>query len=477
MEKKLTIIMVARNQLKYTQRAIESLKETTNSEVYKLLFFDNGSDHETSDWVLNYCQSNGIELKYQYSTENRGFNACVNKGYEMCDTTYSLTCHNDVKFCKYWYDNMMRRFKNPEVAAVGPVISFAMGPQSVYWALKTMGCDVKYLLGLFFLCDMNVINQIKTKYGEILSEAYGVLGDKEELELCYRISRLGFKFEIARDVYIEHEGEITFVDTLGTSEAFHEYQEKQRGIIDGRLGKNVVDEMLGVSISNPIKLMIGIMTRTEYVHYQNVISLLKIWGNTGVWKTFYHIARGHPAESRNQIVRAFLKTDCTHLLFIDDDQIFNHEAVNILINHDVDVCTGITWQRGEPHVPCIFIADADKKVIFPLDAYQCGMVEVDATGGYFLLIKRHVLEAIPSPWFKYGDTSTGYSDGKDIEAGLGEDVSFGLKVKLAGFDIYCDSDLEIEHLGASQIINHKFVQEYKDSGAQEKFIENKFKEM
>jgi len=474
--KKLTIIMVARNQMVLTQRAIESLVEHTDPNDYKLLFFDNGGTDHSDAWVIRYCKDHGVELKYHYSLKNRGFNVCVNQGYDMCDTPYSLTSHNDVKFCKQWLPNMMRRFIDPEVAAVGPMISFAMGPQSYNWR-HMVGCDVKYLLGLFFLADMNVIREVKAKHGEYLSAAYGVFGDKEELEFCYRILQLGFKFEIARDVQIEHEGEKTYIETMGSAEAFHAHQEKQRGVIDERLGKEVVDQMLQITMSKPIKIMIGILTRTEYIHYRNVISLLKIWGGPPTCKSFFHVARGHPSEDRNQIVREFLKTDYTHLLFVDDDQLFEADAMLRLIEHDVDVCTGITWQRGEPHAPCVFIADHENKALHPIDLLNQGLVEVDATGGYFLLIKRHVLESMEFPWFKYGDTSMGYTSGEKGKEGIGEDLSFGLKARAKGWTIWCDSDIIIPHLGREQVIDETFISKYKDSGDQAKFFENKFKKI
>jgi len=471
--KQLTIIMVARNQQKLTEKAFESLIEHTDPSKYKVLFFDNGSDDNTESWVVWYCRDHGVELKYQYTSENIGYIAAVEKGYAMCDTPYALTCHNDVVFCKQWLENMMRRFKDPEVGAVGPMISFAMGPQS-YNLKMFINCDVKYLLGLFFLADMNVIRAVKEKWGEVLPAVYG-LGDKEELELCYRILQLGFTLKIARDVKIEHEGEKGFIDTLGSADAFHEYQEKQRLILEERIGKDAIDNMLRVTTSEPIKMMVGLLTRTEYIHYQNVISLLKLWEGTPVQKPFFHVARGHP-EDRNEMVKALLKSDFTHVLFIDDDQMFDGDAALRLLEHDVDICAGIAWQRGEPHAPCVFLADHDEKSLHPYDVLNMGMVEVDATGGYFLLVKREVFESLDYPWFKYGDTSTGYNL-KGEREGVGEDVSFGIKARLKGWQIWCDSDIIIPHIGRETIIDDKFVQAYKDSGKQAEFIKNKFKKM
>ena len=480
-----TIVMVAHNNIEQTKKTIESLHKWTDSSKYKLLFMDNSGTDHTDSWLIWYCQEKGIELKYQYISENIGWVKAVNKAYDMCDTEYVLTCHNDIIFFKQWLERMMRRFKD-NVAAVGPVISFAMGPQSVNYAYYTFGCDLKYLLGLFFLCRIDVLREVKKKFyddKEYLSNAYG-LGDKEELELCYRIRCLGYRFEVARDVYIEHTGEKTFVDILGSQQAFYTYQEKQLQVLRSRLGDHIVDDIYKIEIKSPVKLMVGILTRTEYVHYRNVISLLKVWGFTQVCKTFYHVAKGHPASARNTIVKEFLKTDCTHLLFIDDDMIFEEEAIVKLLSMDVDVATGIAYQRGEPYAPCIFLFNPDDKCFYPAevisDKEKRGQVQVDAVGGYFLLIKRRVLEKVEKPWFVYGDTSLGFNDSEDPDnRGIGEDVYFSAKSRLAGFEIWCDTDLDITHIGREQEINTKFYEEYKASGKMEEALKSmgKFKTM
>jgi GT2 family glycosyltransferase len=483
-DKKVTIGMVVRNHFEQTEKAIRSLAEHTDPSKYVLYVFDNGSSEANDSFVTHFCREKGIECKYLYSTENEGYNARQNQLYDMCETEYALICHQDVVFSAYWLEDMMRRFNDPMVAAVGPVISFALGAQSVNYAYHTFNSDVKFLVGLFFLCRIDVLRMVKEKFGEgkwYVAPAYGVLGDKEELELCYRIRQLGFQLEIARDVYIEHEGEKNFVDTLGSKAEFYKYQNKQRDILVSRLGQDVVNDIYAIRITKPYKVMLGILTRTEYVHYKNVISLLKIFGNTLIQKNFSHIARGHPAEGRNQIIKEFLKTDNTHLLFIDDDMTFDQTSLNRLLARDVDIVTGLAHQRGEPYAPCVFLANPETKLVYPLEpADNSGLVEIDTMGAFFTLIKRHVLENVPGPWYKYGDTTLGYGcdDGVGAdERGIGEDVYFGLKCKLAGWGVYCDTNVYVEHIGQEQMITRELAKEYRESGKQKTFLENKFKKM
>lgn len=481
--KPLTIIMVGRNHLEQTQKAIESLVKYTDKSQYSLIFFDNaGSDH-TDGWIIPFCREHGIDFRYIYSPDNRGYIGAVNHCYNLVETPYSLTCHNDVEFSLQWMERMLRRFRDETIAAVGPVISFAMGPQAQRFAYLTFGVEVKYILGLFFMCRTSVLSEIKKDTGEYLPTIYG-LGDKEELELCYKIRQLGYKFEIARDVYIKHEGEKSFVDTLGSQQAFYEYQNKQLTILRDRLGNDIVNDIYSINITKPVKILVGILTRTEYVHYRNMISFLKVWGMTQVYKDFYHVGRAHSAVARNIIVKAFLKGDYTHLLFIDDDMIFEGDAINKLLAMDVDIATGIAYQRGEPHSPCIFLFNPDNKSLYPVEAVRDkesrGQSQVDAIGGYFILAKRKVFEGVEYPWFKYGDTSLGINDSVDPEEkGIGEDVYFSAKAKMAGFEVWVDTSVEIKHIGQEREIDSDYFFSYKDSGKLQEAIDerDKFKKM
>jgi GT2 family glycosyltransferase len=482
-DKKVTIGVVVRNHQEQTEKCLRSLAEHTDPSKYVLIVFDNGSEDDNNSFVLSLCRDKGIECKYQGSTENEGYNARQNQLYDMCETEFALICHQDVVFSPHWLEGMMRRFDDPMVAAVGPCISFALGAQSIHFIYKTFNCEVNFLVGLFFLCRMDVLKTVKEKYGEgkwYVSPAYGVLGDKEELELCYRIRQLGMQLVIARDVYIEHEGEKNYIDTLGSQQKFYEYQNKQKDILVSRLGNDVVNDIYSIRILKPIKLMIGILTRTEYIHHLNYVSMLKVWGETNLFKTFYHVGRGHPAEGRNQILREFLKTDCTHVVFIDDDMTFEGDIINKMLAHDVDVVTPIAYQRGEPHAPCIFLANAETKSLYPWDIVDQGLVEIDTMGAYFTLVKRHVIENVTPPWYKYGDTELGFNAGEDVgadERGIGEDVYFGLKCKLAGWKVWCDTDAVIGHIRSDEVVDKEYAKKYKDSGKQAKFIENKFKKV
>ncbi len=467
--KKLTIIMVAYKHFEETKKTLENLIANTDPSDYKIIFFDNCMEPKEESEVHWMFRNAGVEFRYQGSTYNRGWIDCINTGYMLADTEFVLTVHNDVIFPKYWLHNMMRRFSDPEVAAVGPVISYAMGPQSEVLAYQYFGCEPKYLLGLFFMCRRDVLESIKVSE-EYLATAYG-MGDKEELELCHRIRKLGFRFKIAYDVKVKHTGEKGFVDLLGSADAFHEYQNKQLDILRMRLGDPAVDEIFTIDMKNPVRIMFGLLTRDTHIHYKFHFSMLGLWGKlfqSGIAKyiSSFHIGRGHPTD-RNVIIKDAIEKKFTHVCFIDDDMVFPDDAVIKLLEHDVDICTGTAFQRGKPHAPCMFFVSPEKEV-YPVPVINHGMKEIDACGGYFMLINLASIVGMEEPYFKWGDKDLGYC----MESGgIGEDIYFGLKAKLAGAEIWCDSDIDITHIGDERMINVAYYERYRDSGELEKDLE------
>src|SRR5688572_5624514 len=65
-----------------------------------------------------------------------------------------------------------------------------------------------------------------------------------------------------------------------------------------------------------------------------------------------------PAKGRNLVIEAALEHNCSHVLFIDDDMAFKSHALMQLLEHDVDIVSGLYFSRSFPHQPLIFdVAD------------------------------------------------------------------------------------------------------------------------
>jgi len=69
------------------------------------------------------------------------------------------------------------------------------------------------------------------------------------------------------------------------------------------------------------------------------------------------------------------------------------------------------------------------------------LAPVDWVGAGALLVRRPVLEKMaPGPWF--------WPD----ETGDGEDITFCLKARAAGFRVYCDGRAQVGHLQTAPVM-------------------------
>lgn len=176
-------------------------------------------------------------------------------------------------------------------------------------------------------------------------------------------------------------------------------------------------------------------------------------------------------RARNFLVQSFLKSDATHLLFIDADIGFNPDDVIKMINADKDVVSGIypkktiDWgavglavlERREPQSGagemCVnFLSDR-----VGVDASGC--IEVmDAPTG-FMLIQRHVLirliEAHPETRY-FSDSHDSHGEALHaifdcfIDKGryLSEDYAFCRRWQALGGKVYAHVPTVLTHTGS-----------------------------
>lgn len=108
-------------------------------------------------------------------------------------------------------------------------------------------------------------------------------------------------------------------------------------------------------------------------------------------------------RARNQAVAQMLNLKPTMgwLLFIDGDAVFQPDAMTRLLltayqtHPHADVVGGYCTLRGEPYLPTIDTGTGTWESHLPGQ----GVMEVMRTGSAFILLKRHVFEKVPGPWY------------------------------------------------------------------------------
>ena len=185
------------------------------------------------------------------------------------------------------------------------------------------------------------------------------------------------------------------------------------------------------------KILVGIPT-TGLLDVSFVKALLPLVGDPRLYPQFEVSALVH--ESRGKLAVDAVVNRYDYLLFIDSDMIFNVDDIDRLLSHGKDIVGANYLKRTWPYVPT---AQVHYNIEHPEDGEQLnadipGLYEVDMIATGFLLIKTValgtiILDSQVNPFLPLN--------------GLGEDWSFCVRARSAGYSIWADNDLDIGHLG------------------------------
>lgn len=167
---------------------------------------------------------------------------------------------------------------------------------------------------------------------------------------------------------------------------------------------------------------------------------------------FTYNARPHD-RARNQIVRTFLETDCTHLFFIDSDTVPPPDALKRLLAHDVPIVSGMTAIAKEtPGDGYQFFDNCyqsreenDGKITTIIAERRTGLQRIFRCGASCLLVEREVFERVDNPYFKFE-----YNEDR-TEHTRSEDIYFCDKVREAGYTLCADTDVICGHYKEIQL--------------------------
>lgn len=177
----------------------------------------------------------------------------------------------------------------------------------------------------------------------------------------------------------------------------------------------------------------------------------------------------------NMIVKGFLKTDGTHLLFLETDVKIPPQAPLQLLSFNKDIVGALLFFRESyfPHMfkfrgiekngsghdieaftpMCDVAYDFLQKHNIPLidDSFLIegkeGLVECDSVSPGCMLIKRRVFEHMPVPWFIPSES-------------YAQDVEFCRHAQRAGFKVFCDMGVICGHYNEVPIGQSQFRRLY-----------------
>lgn len=152
-------------------------------------------------------------------------------------------------------------------------------------------------------------------------------------------------------------------------------------------------------------------------------------------------------DAREKLAEDAIKEGYTHILWTDSDMVFEHDALNKLLEDDKDIVTGICFKRVPPYTPAIYKC-GQVYIDYPKDS----LFEVDECGFGFILTKVSALKEVLDEFGGMFQRAYPY----------GEDISFCKRwrelTKKTGMPhtIWCDSRVKIGHVGTTIVTEKTF---------------------
>ena len=193
---------------------------------------------------------------------------------------------------------------------------------------------------------------------------------------------------------------------------------------------------------------------TNMVSYSH-LNGLKVYQHCVVERMVVHWARNELARLAQAHVSGYTGQRYTHVLWLDDDHVFNPDLLLCLARHDVDMVSALYFGRVGRHLPVVYVKDdtPNKYMHYQILEIPPRLCEVDATGFGACLMRMEVLDRIPAPWFKFEDA--------------GEDIYFCVHAKEAGVKVHVDGSYVLGHIGESQVVTQETYMRFMESKREE----------
>lgn len=178
--------------------------------------------------------------------------------------------------------------------------------------------------------------------------------------------------------------------------------------------------------------MIGVVSGSRTTYADFAISLLHVLKPAGcrlAWAQSVDVAGNF-----NRLCRE----DIDWLWILGDDHIFDPDLLHRLLAHGKDVIVPLCLKRTAPYEPVVFEDEPEPGSYRIAELPASGTFPVYAAGSAGMLVQRRVLDAIPHPRF-------------EAFGAQNEDLNFCRKVREAGFEIWCDVDARLGHIGNIEV--------------------------
>ena len=161
-------------------------------------------------------------------------------------------------------------------------------------------------------------------------------------------------------------------------------------------------------------------------------------------------------NARNNLARQAIKAEADWVLWLDSDMVFSPDflqrMLKVCTENDIDFLTALCFRRKPPYTPTLFdrLEKVDKGASYTaLMSVPDGRFKVGGCGFAVVLLSTDVLLSVASKFGRMFDPIYGF----------GEDLAFCWRARQCGYDIWCDSDIEMGHVGQT-IVTRAYFEAY-----------------
>ncbi len=185
------------------------------------------ADNASTDSSVHFVQTHFPQVEIVVNSENGGFAKGYNDALKRIESPYYLLLNSDVEVTENWLVPLLEQMKDPKIAGCQPKV-LAYGNKQKF---EHAGACGGYLDRNYFpFCRGRIFDETETDEGQyngenevfwtsgacmlIRSEVYHRVGGfdelffahMEEIDMCWRIKRLGYSFKIIPSTHVYHVG-------------------------------------------------------------------------------------------------------------------------------------------------------------------------------------------------------------------------------------------------------------------------------
>jgi len=186
--------------------------------------------------------------------------------------------------------------------------------------------------------------------------------------------------------------------------------------------------------------------------YHNHLSVLLSW-KENYDLVVYHIADVQQFESLNRMTTLAIDDGCTHIMFLEHDNLYKKDMLKQLVDDDKDVVTGYYPFRNWPYLPIPMIKNKDNGLLYRLD-FAMGdpnvpnLMEMDVGCFGCCLIKTHVLKDLISKNLTFRSEFS-----KKTNCTLTADVVLFRDLTANGYKLFVDGHVRVGHLTQRLVVD------------------------